>query len=106
MDHTTHSKHAGKSLTYGQCQAVKVLVAQRLGLSSACTEDAVKLMQGTPVHPMHSAAVDSEATRVHNDLAGDPDKVSRATIIGNQVLVEYGFAHLASSASNEARVTQ
>lgn len=107
MQNNANSIPEGKPLTYGQCQAVKVLVAQRLGLAPTCTDDAVKLMQGVPVHPMQAASVDREAASIHNTLAaGDPSKVDQANVAGNQVLTEYGFAHLVAPATQQGLVTR
>lgn len=107
MQHTANSIPGGKPLTYGQCQAVKVLVAQRLGLSPSSTDDAVKLMQGSPVHPMQAASVEREASKIHSALAaGDASKVAQANVVGEQVLAEYGFAHLVAPATQQGLVTQ
>lgn len=107
MQKNANSIPGGNPLTYGQCQAVKVLVAQRLGLAPSSADDAVKLMQGAPVHPMQAVSVEHEAIKIHNALAaGDPSKVAQANDVGKQVLTDYGFAHLVAPATQQGLVTQ
>lgn len=107
MQKNANSIPGGNPLTYGQCQAVKVLVAQRLGLAPSNTDDAEKLMQGAPVHPMQAVSVEHEAIKIHNALAaGDPSKVAQANDVGKQVLTDYGFAHLVAPATQQGLVTQ
>lgn len=79
-------------LNYGQCQALKVLVADKLGMSPSNVADAQKMMRGETLHPMISASVDREAARIHNELASDGAKVAKANQIGQSVLAEYGLA--------------
>lgn len=89
MDTDTTKK---KTMNYGQCQAVKVLAAHRMGLTATCTDDAIALMMGRPVHPMIAAAVEREAARIHNELAQDASTVNTANTHVHALMAEYGFA--------------
>lgn len=80
-----------KSLNYGQCQALKVLVAKHLGLKPLNVDDAQKMMRGGSVHPIVFASVERQATLAHNELAGDDEKIDQANRVGLTVLAEYGL---------------
>lgn len=79
------------TLNFGQCEALKVLVADRLGLSPHNVDDAQKLMRGEIVHPMIFARISHQATLVHNQLAGDAHLLVQANSVGQAVLAEYGL---------------
>ena len=80
-----------KSLNYGQCQALKVLVADKMGLKSLHVDDAQKMMRGDSVHPIVFASVERQATLAHNEFAGDAEKVAQANRVGLILLAEYGL---------------
>lgn len=82
---------APKRMNYGQNQAAKVLAAQRMGRNAACVEYAEKLMKGLPVHPMHCAAVEGEAIRIHEEIRVDESAVRDANKHLLSVIAEYGF---------------
>lgn len=81
-----------KPMNYGQSQALKVLAAHRMGLTATCTDDAIALMMGRPVHPMIAAAIGREAARIHNELAQDASTVNTANTHVHALMAEYGFA--------------
>ena len=92
MNHPTDNSTTKKTMNYGQCQAVKVLAAHRIGLNPSCVDDAIALMMGRPVHPVIAASVEREAARIHNELAQDGSTVSTATTHVHALMAEYGFA--------------
>lgn len=91
MTQATKANVTANRLNYGQCQALKVLVAEKLGMSPSNVSDAQKMMRGENIHPMISASVDREAARIHTELASDGDKVAKANQLGQSVLAEYGL---------------
>lgn len=80
------------ALTYGQCQALKVMVAYKMGLNPCNVTEAELLMRSGKIHSMDFASVDREASRVHNTLASSLENVAQANRIGQSLLVEYELA--------------
>jgi len=92
MTKETNANVKANPLNYGQCQALKVLVAEKMGMCPSNVADAQKMMRGETLHPMISASVDREAARIHNELASDGAKVAKANQIGQSVLAEHVLA--------------
>lgn len=91
MTQETKANVTANPLNYSQCQALKVLVAEKLGMSPSNVSDAQKMMRGENIHPMISASDDREAARIHNELASDGVRVAKANQLGQSVLAEYGL---------------
>ena len=79
-------------LNYGQGNAVMVLVADKMGLAPVHVDDAKKLLEGRPVHPMFGAAVESEAVKANNRLRSNASLIAEANRLAVEVALEYGFA--------------
>lgn len=78
-----------RSMTYGDGQAIKILAADRMGLSPERLEDAKRLLEGKAIHPIVFAEIEREATRVHNIFAEDPGLLDKANAHGMAIAEEY-----------------
>lgn len=76
-------------MNYGQSQAVMVLAGERLGVTVAHAAMAKVVLEGGPLHVMHSAAISVEATELHNQIRTQPDMVAKANAHCVDLIAEY-----------------
>ncbi len=77
-------------MNYGQSQAIKVLVKEKMGFSTATLEMSKNLLSGTRVHPMNFRSVEEEAVEFHNKLISHPHLQTQANKIGEEIINEFG----------------
>jgi len=82
-----------RSFTYGESNALMVLVAEAMGLAPAMVDDARQLLQGVPLHPMTGAAMEREAIRI-NDLVREQGEsaIRQANSLADRLKDEYQFS--------------
>ena len=82
-----------KPVTYGDAQAIKVLVGSKLNLSleSGVVDTAKRQLSGEKVQPMILARLDGEAAKVHNHISEYEARVKEANRIASEIATEYGF---------------
>ncbi|MDK2126696.1 hypothetical protein [Parachitinimonas caeni] len=80
-----------RSMTYGDGQAIILLVAERMGLSPSHLEDAMRQLRREVIHPMTGAAIEKEAMRVSNSIRHDVSLVRLANDISNEFKAKFGF---------------
>lgn len=68
----------GKHITYGDGNAIMILVADKMGLAPALVAEAKRLLEGCSIHPMNSAAMEREAVRVNDMLRHDAALIAQA----------------------------
>ena len=78
--------------TYGDDQALMVVAAYRMGLEPGLLDDAIKQLEGKPLHPMTGAAISQEACRMNELLRHDATLIERANTHVKALMAEYGFA--------------
>ncbi len=78
-------------MNYGQQQAVMVLAGQRLGFTSTYADMATKVLIGDPVHVMHNAAIEREATDIHNRVRKSPEVMAQANKHCVDLIAEYNL---------------
>lgn len=81
-----------KKMSYGDAEALKVLVAERLGFNPTCVEVAKDQLMGKPIHPIKAAQVSKVATDFHNRISVDENVVASANKMIVNLMSEYGFA--------------
>lgn len=74
-------------MTYGCGQAIKVLVAKKLGHAVSTSDIAERHLKGETIHPIVFAQLEKEATSIHNQLAKNIESVKQANVISNQLAV-------------------
>lgn len=79
-------------MNYGQQQAIMVLAGERLGFPMATAAHARVTLEGKPVHPMHGAAVEKEATELHNKIRAQADLVTQANKHCADLIAEFRVA--------------
>ena len=90
---------ARKRLNYGAGCATKILVAEALGMKPQYVDLARRLLKGEKVTPTDGAVLDKEASRIHEEMRTDAEKVAKANEIGGKILEEYGYAWNCKAAS-------
>lgn len=81
-------------MNYGQTQAVKVLVGERMGFPVTNVDDAKKVLQCgvDSVHPMVGAQISKAATDLHNQLSTQtPDVLTLANKHVTDVCAEFNL---------------
>lgn len=78
-------------MTYGQGQAVMVLVGERMGFNMLNTDHAKRALAGHKVHPMFYASMEREAVQLHNQLRTQPDLLQQANSICDAVIAGYSL---------------
>jgi len=79
-------------MNYGQSQAVMVLAGERLGFPMSHAAMAKTVLEGGPLHVMHSAAISVEATEFHNQIRTQPDMVAKANAHCVDLVAEYNLS--------------
>lgn len=78
-------------MNYGQSQAVMVLAGERMGFPMAHAAMAKTVLEGRPLHVMHSAAISAEAVELHNQIRTQPDMVAKANALCIELIAEYNL---------------
>jgi formate-dependent phosphoribosylglycinamide formyltransferase (GAR transformylase) len=81
-----------KKMSYGDGQAIKILVSEKLGFDPSNTDIARKQLSGSTIHPINFAQLEKESTEMHNRLSKDPVAVKSANKIANEIALEHGFS--------------
>ena len=79
-------------MNYGQSQAIKVLVGEKMGFPMSSADIARNILEGKPVHVSIGAAIDKEAADLHNKIACDSALVEQANKHVSELLVQYRLA--------------
>lgn len=78
-----------KHLNWGECYAVQILVGIELGLlSTACEQDAKKLLETGSIMPCNIGNLSNEASRAKNTIIAE-GKAAQAQQIANRIVEEY-----------------
>ena len=86
-------QHVNKNgIQYGVLQAAKILAAHRLGLEVKHIDNAERMLKGASMFSTVGAAIDKEATDIHNKLASLPEKLPAANKAMQDVLAEFGYS--------------
>ncbi|MEJ6002546.1 hypothetical protein [Paucibacter soli] len=80
-----------KQMSYGGANAVKILAAERMGITVALSDLAKSLLRGEAVDPSAGVAIEREAVRLHNAIRKDGTRLPVANRHAQDVLMEYGF---------------
>lgn len=78
-------------MNYGQSQAVMVLAGERMGYPMANADNARAVLEGKPMHVMFGAAIEKEATELHNKLRTQGELVNQANKHCADLIAEYGL---------------
>lgn len=81
-----------KKMTYGDGNAIIILVAEKMGLAPSFVDDAKRQLGGSSVHPITGAAMEKEATSMNNGLRHDATLVAKANDYVQEIKAQYGFA--------------
>ena len=81
-----------KKFTYGDGNAVMILVAQRMGLEPGHVEDAKRQLEGGVIHPTVGKAMEGAAVEANNRLRHDESLIAQANIHVEHLKAEFGFA--------------
>jgi len=81
-----------RPITYGESNALMILVAETMGLAPALVDAARQLLQGKPLHPMTGASMEREAVRIH-DLVRERGEsaITQANLLADRLKDEYQF---------------
>lgn len=81
-----------KNFTYGDGNAIMVLVGQSMGFEPRYIEDAKRVLDGGVIEPRIGAAIEGEAVRMNNLARKDASLVATANRLAHELNVQYGFA--------------
>lgn len=81
-----------KPFTYGDGEAIRILAAQAIGLTTHHAEVAKSWLAGKSVHPMTAAAMSKEATTLHNQIRCDESRVNAANTKAQEIKALYGWS--------------
>jgi uncharacterized protein YwbE len=84
-------------MTYGDENAIMIIAADRIGLSPALLDQAIKQLNGESIHPMTAATIETEAHRMNDLVRLDAALLARANSHAQALKVQYGFLERASS---------
>lgn len=80
-----------RKFEYGHGLAVMILAGELMGLSPALVNEAKRLLDEEPIHPMIATAMEKEAGRVNDLVRTDTDKLAQANFYAKRLKVQYGF---------------
>lgn len=80
-----------KPFSYGDGVAIMLLSGQAVGLAAANVDDATSWLAGKPLPPMSTAAMETEAVRLHNLIAVDNTLVDAANQKAAEIKSRYGW---------------
>lgn len=81
-----------KPISYGNANAIVILVGVAMGLAPGYEQDARKMLGGGAIHPMTGAAMEREALGVRERLRHDPKQIAQANEHMNRLFAEFGLA--------------
>lgn len=95
MHQIQKQKPKTKTMTYGDGNAIMIIAADRMGLSPALLDEAIKQLKGESIHPMTAAAIEKEACRMNDLVRQDDVLLAKANSHAQALKVEYGFSERA-----------
>ena len=95
-----------KPMTYADANAIKILAADRMGFSPLLVDMATRQLQGEQIHPMDGAAMDTEASRIHNALRNNGALLPTANLHAESIKQEYGFSKTPAGPDPESLRTE
>lgn len=75
-----------KTMSYGDGNAIMILVADKMGLAPGLVVDARHRLEGRTIHPTTGAAIEREAVRVNEMLRHDATRIAQANRLAADII--------------------